>query len=269
MSTLTNRLATIGAYETARLDELAHNMPGTETSAEVAAERNLITARTHLMRLATRLSEHYPNVATLDADVVDDDHDELTGMSMLCTPNAYDQDGQPVTLDATLVPEAEQWVYGVDDGGADAWDGFYTAGDNGEWERVNVATILAAVDALDAPDEEHIILVAFEVNAHSRRQAHTRLMEHLGSPDHVSVGAWWVAEDDRRDGSDNDSAVFVHPGMKGPALALLAKHRMAHAPILDGPQRCPRDATATIDADGVCDAHGADCVDLLIAVRAG
>lgn len=63
---------------------------------------------------------------------------------------------------------------------------------------------------------EHVILVAFQVAADSREDAHRHLGDALApllrSNDNTEVEAWWVAEDDRQDGSDNDSAVFVTPG---------------------------------------------------------
>lgn len=62
---------------------------------------------------------------------------------------------------------------------------------------------------------EHTILVAFTVYAPTWEQAQARLMRQLPSPDHPGVDgidSWWIAEDERYDGSDNDSAVFVPKG---------------------------------------------------------
>lgn len=62
---------------------------------------------------------------------------------------------------------------------------------------------------------EHTILVAFTVHAPTWEQAQARLMRQLPSPDHPGVDgidSWWIAEDERYDGSDNDSAVFVPMG---------------------------------------------------------
>ena len=77
---------------------------------------------------------------------------------------------------------------------------------------------------------EHIILVAFEVTAPSRAEAHEILTPLLprpnGLPDPSPIECWWVAEDDRVDGSDNDSAVFVDPGKQHEASLLLANARM-------------------------------------------
>jgi len=65
------------------------------------------------------------------------------------------------------------------------------------------------------PDPAHTILVAFTVHAPTMEQAQARLMRQLPSPDHPGVDgidSWWIAEDERYDGSDNDSAVFVPKG---------------------------------------------------------
>lgn len=62
---------------------------------------------------------------------------------------------------------------------------------------------------------EHTILVAFTVYAPTWEQAQARLMRQLPSPDHPGVDgidSWWIAEDERYDGSDNDSAVLVPMG---------------------------------------------------------
>lgn len=85
---------------------------------------------------------------------------------------------------------------------------------------------------------EHVILAAFSVEAATREEAHAALQRRLprplarereetitGEPSNLNitspVTSWWIAEDDRRDGSDNDSAVFVHPGMQQNAAAVL------------------------------------------------
>ena len=64
------------------------------------------------------------------------------------------------------------------------------------------------------PDPAHTILVAFTVHAPTMEQAQQRLMVQLpgGVPDLNHVDSWWIAEDERYDGSDNDSAVFVPMG---------------------------------------------------------
>lgn len=78
---------------------------------------------------------------------------------------------------------------------------------------------------------EHTILVAMQIHASDRADAHevaqvlmprpgTRL-QNAPFPDTGYIEAWWVAEDDRRDGSDNDSAVFVAPGFQQRASRVL------------------------------------------------
>ena len=82
-----------------------------------------------------------------------------------------------------------------------------------------------------APPKDETILVAFSVaGAASREEAH-RFLEVLipksgsthdsGPGTRMYIESWWVAEDDRQDGSDNDSAVFVSPGNQAIASALL------------------------------------------------
>lgn len=61
----------------------------------------------------------------------------------------------------------------------------------------------------------HTILVAFTVHAPDFIAAQSQLMRQLPSPGHPGVDgidSWWIAEDGRIDGSDNDSAVFVPMG---------------------------------------------------------
>lgn len=67
--------------------------------------------------------------------------------------------------------------------------------------------------------DEHVILVAVSVVAETRESAELYLHHRLPRPGDelpetggTYVESWWVAEDDRRDGSDNDSAVFVPKG---------------------------------------------------------
>jgi len=65
---------------------------------------------------------------------------------------------------------------------------------------------------------EHTILVAFTVYAPTREDAQHRLMRLLPQPSRDGIGTldcWWIAEDDRIDGSDNDSAMFVPYAPKG------------------------------------------------------
>lgn len=81
--------------------------------------------------------------------------------------------------------------------------------------------------AADEPRTEHTILVAVVVEAPTREDAHLRLATEMPGyrnalRPHSPVLSWWVAEDDRLDGSDNDSAVFVHPGSQHVASRVLA-----------------------------------------------
>lgn len=71
---------------------------------------------------------------------------------------------------------------------------------------------------------EHTILVAFTMEADTREQAHQKLLWLLPVNTPPGIESWWVAEDDRTDGSDCDSAVFVTPGAQ--ALASEALHKM-------------------------------------------
>jgi hypothetical protein len=42
------------------------------------------------------------------------------------------------------------------------------------------------------------------------KAAQLRLMSHLPDPQQVrAIECWWVAEDERYDGSDNESAIFI------------------------------------------------------------
>ena len=76
----------------------------------------------------------------------------------------------------------------------------------------------------------NIILVAFDVDSLSRDGAHLALQRMLPKPgtdemvgdERVVLDSWWVAEDDRKDGSDNDSAVFVPPGTQHQVSSHLA-----------------------------------------------
>lgn len=61
-------------------------------------------------------------------------------------------------------------------------------------------------------ENEYTILVAFTVEGASRQQAHENLMERLPR-DPLALNnpiiEWWVAEDERYDKSDNESAIFI------------------------------------------------------------
>lgn len=74
------------------------------------------------------------------------------------------------------------------------------------------------------PYEEHTILVAFTVYGDDRKEAQESLLEQLPKvtdDDTRDITSWWIAEDDRIEGSDNDSAVFVDPGSQAKASRAL------------------------------------------------
>jgi len=80
---------------------------------------------------------------------------------------------------------------------------------------------------------EHTILVAFTVDAQPFESEDGRPLAELVLHDRLGqvrgrtltdrgtfeVTSWWVAEDDRHDGSDNDSAVFVPMGTQPTHIA--------------------------------------------------
>lgn len=79
---------------------------------------------------------------------------------------------------------------------------------------------------------EHVILVAVVVDHDgSREEAELWLHERLNEPafrmqTHAVTGgpyvdSWWIAEDERHDRSDLDSAVFVVPGQQVEARNVL------------------------------------------------
>lgn len=76
---------------------------------------------------------------------------------------------------------------------------------------------------------EHVYLVAITIEGPetmTSEESQKALMGLLPTPygaswDNMQVSSWWIAEDDRLDGSDNDSAVFVHPGLQHSAGLLL------------------------------------------------
>jgi hypothetical protein len=83
------------------------------------------------------------------------------------------------------------------------------------------------------PRREHVILVAVIVETDSRLKAEQAIHRMLitgrseePGPEEAEIG-WWIAEDSRYDGSDNDSAVFVKPGHQLEARDLLRAHRLA------------------------------------------
>lgn len=87
--------------------------------------------------------------------------------------------------------------------------------------------------------DEHVILVAFHVKAANRQHAHYALTNRLIDEELLgdSIQEWWVAEDDREDGSDNDSAVFCRLGNQEQAAralyleGLAEKHNLVARPL--------------------------------------
>lgn len=64
---------------------------------------------------------------------------------------------------------------------------------------------------------EHVLIFAVVVNADSREEAMEYAYDRMPDPRTESdaapyIDSWWHADDDRRDRSDCDSAVFVKPG---------------------------------------------------------
>lgn len=78
-------------------------------------------------------------------------------------------------------------------------------------------------------EDQHIVLVAFDVYGHSMRDAQVHLAERLKAlfATMRDMGSWWIAEDERYDGSDNDSAVFVPKGSQTAFARLVADERGA------------------------------------------
>lgn len=85
---------------------------------------------------------------------------------------------------------------------------------------------------------EDAILVAVTVQGRTRAERLAALMEWLpdvGSNDdyprghETGITSWWIAEDDRTDGSDNDSAVFVDPGKQSHASRVLLNRGLTQA----------------------------------------
>lgn len=69
----------------------------------------------------------------------------------------------------------------------------------------------------------HTILVAVCIEAESRQEAEEELHQLLPDPssEDNGVDCWWIAEDERYDRSDNDSAVFCGVGNQRKARSLI------------------------------------------------
>jgi hypothetical protein len=112
---------------------------------------------------------------------------------------------------------------------------------------------------------EHTITIAVTVEADSAIKAHDQVAAALRGSDTIDparnlngITSWWVAEDQRIDGSDNDSAVFVHPGAQRQAVQVLAA-----LGLTDG---C--NLTQGVDRPAVCYWERADVTDAVRALMA-
>lgn len=82
---------------------------------------------------------------------------------------------------------------------------------------------------------EHVFLVAVTMEDPDREHAQARLMAYLPQPQgHYGLQSWWIAEDDRLDGSDNDSAIFCRKGWQDQALRHLNDVGLTEAHNLRG-----------------------------------
>jgi len=67
-------------------------------------------------------------------------------------------------------------------------------------------------------EKEHIVIVAFSIYADTHEQAQHVITDQIPYQELImlsdgAITSWWVAHDNRIDGSDNSSAVFI-PGDK-------------------------------------------------------
>jgi hypothetical protein len=82
--------------------------------------------------------------------------------------------------------------------------------------------------------QEEVILIAIQATGEDREDIMRNVMAvlpHSGDPrpgmglgtdSDFGIECWWIAEDDRSDGSDCDSAIFVHKGLQRFASKILA-----------------------------------------------
>lgn len=77
-----------------------------------------------------------------------------------------------------------------------------------------------------------VLMVAFDITGRTAEQVHKWLQAQMPTPDSypndVSLDSWWVANDERFDRSDNDSAVFVHKGYQEQARHLLRENEIGN-----------------------------------------
>lgn len=73
-----------------------------------------------------------------------------------------------------------------------------------------------------------VLMVAFDLSGNNAQEVHEWLHAQLPAGDEsygdIHLDAWWVANDERFDGSDCDSAVFVTKGNQKAARKLLRAH---------------------------------------------
>lgn len=85
----------------------------------------------------------------------------------------------------------------------------------------------------DSREEEHVILVAVTAYGESWREAEAKVISALEARptliQDLGVLSWWIADDRRTDGSDNDSAIFVKPGATVRAAQLLESAELTDA----------------------------------------
>lgn len=71
-------------------------------------------------------------------------------------------------------------------------------------------------------------LVAVAAETHKDVQDFLKASTLGPRSDHDIIDCWWVAEDDREDGSDNDSAIFIPRGAQEDMYSLISQYFDAH-----------------------------------------
>lgn len=86
----------------------------------------------------------------------------------------------------------------------------------------------AVVTPLELPPET-LVLVGFQVRAGSQLAAQTALVGPLYRlvRDNDLVESWWIAEDERYDGTNKESAVLCKQGVQRTSQRLLVRHNLA------------------------------------------
>lgn len=91
-------------------------------------------------------------------------------------------------------------------------------------------------DDSDRSEQYHdVIMVAFDVTGPNAQTVHEwlhsqmpRTEEHYVPQGKINLDSWWVANDERYDRSDCDSAVFVNMGMQKEARGFLKRAGLAN-----------------------------------------